>query len=133
MLSVIHKPGLVFLGEVSTGLDIEVREEIFEFLEENIVNKNVTIVLFSHNMSEIERFCTCIIYMRDGDILEICTVKDVVKEYGSVHNYTFRKFKKYKKPSVAVEKELLNNTKGQNNPNKVVNSLSIHPKKQRLR
>lgn len=33
LLSVIHKPDLVILDEVSTGLDIEVREEIFDFLQ----------------------------------------------------------------------------------------------------
>lgn len=130
LLSVIHKPDLVFLDEVSTGLDIEVREEIFEFLEENIVKKNVAMVLVTHNMSEIEHFCTCIIYMHNGDIIEKRTVEDVVKEYGSVHDYTFQQFKKYKKPSVAAEKEVLKNKKGQTDPNKIVNTLSTNPKKQ---
>lgn len=104
LLSVIHKPDLVFLDEVSTGLDIEVREEIFEFLEENIVKKNVAMVLVSHNMSEIERFCTRIIYMHDGDILERRTVKDVLEEYGSVHNYTFQQFKRYKNQVLLLKK-----------------------------
>lgn len=130
LLSVIHKPDLVFLDEVSTGLDIEVREEIFEFLEENIVKKNVAMVLVTHNMSEIEHFCTRIIYMHNGDIIEKRTVEDVVKEYGSVHDYTFQQFKKYKKPSVAAEKEVLKNKKGQTDPNKIVNTLSTNPKKQ---
>ncbi|BDT04824.1 ATP-binding cassette domain-containing protein [Spiroplasma ixodetis] len=87
LLSVIHKPDLVILDEVSTGLDIEVKEEIFDFLQKNIVEKNVAMILVTHNMSEIEHFCTRIIYMHDGDIIEKRTVKEVVKEYGSVHNY----------------------------------------------
>ncbi|WP_342277237.1 hypothetical protein [Spiroplasma endosymbiont of Nebria brevicollis] len=82
-------------------------------------------------MSDIERFCTRIIYMHNGDIIEEHTVKDVVKKYGSVHDYTFQQFKKYKKPSVAVGKELLRNKKGQTDPNKIVNALSTNPKKQR--
>lgn len=52
LLSVIHQPDLVILDELSTGLDIEVREEIFEFLKTNIVEKNVAMILVSHNMSE---------------------------------------------------------------------------------
>ncbi len=51
LLSVIHKPDLVILDEVSTGLDIEVKEEIFDFLQKNIVEKNVAMILVTHNMS----------------------------------------------------------------------------------
>lgn len=98
---------MVILDEVSTGLDIEVREEIFDFLQKNIVEKNVAMVLVSHNMSEIKHFCNRIIYMHDGKIIEKRTVKDVVKEYGSVHDYTFQQFQKYKKPTIAAEKEAL--------------------------
>ncbi len=130
LLSVIHKPDLVILDEVSTGLDIEVREEIFDFLQKNIVEKNVAMVLVSHNMSEIEHFCNRIIYMHDGNIIEKRTVKEVVKEYGSVHDYTFQQFQKYKKPTIAAEKEALAKKKGQQNPNKIVNATKAHPAKQ---
>ncbi|WP_338975462.1 ABC transporter ATP-binding protein [Spiroplasma endosymbiont of Monopis laevigella] len=124
LLSVIHKPDLVILDEVSTGLDIEVKEEIFDFLQKNIVEKNVAMILVTHNMSEIEHFCTSIIYMHDGDIIEKRTVKEVVKEYGSVHNYTSQQFQKYKKPTIAAEKEALSKKKGQQDPNKIVEMFS---------
>lgn len=130
LLSVIHKPDLVILDEVSTGLDIEVREEIFDFLQKNIVEKNVAMVLVTHNMSEIEHFCTRIIYMHDGNIIEKRTVKDVVKEYGSVHDYTFQQFQKYKKPTIATEKATLAKQKGQQDPNKIVNAVKARPSKQ---
>ncbi|WP_338988386.1 ABC transporter ATP-binding protein/permease [Spiroplasma endosymbiont of Dasysyrphus albostriatus] len=130
LLSVIHKPDLVILDEVSTGLDIEVKEEIFDFLQKNIVEKNVAMILVTHNMSEIEHFCTRIIYMHDGDIIEKRTVKEVVKEYGSVHNYTSQQFQKYKKPTIAAEKEALSKKKGQQDPNKIVNAAKTRPSKQ---
>ncbi|WP_338959260.1 ABC transporter ATP-binding protein/permease [Spiroplasma endosymbiont of Tiphia femorata] len=130
LLSVIHKPDLVILDEVSTGLDIEVKEEIFDFLQKNIVEKNVAMILVTHNMSEIEHFCTRIIYMHDGDIIEKRTVKEVVKEYGSVHNYTSQQFQKYKKPTIAAEKEALSKKKGQQDPNKIVNAAKTRTSKQ---
>ncbi|MBP1525782.1 MAG: ABC transporter ATP-binding protein/permease [Spiroplasma ixodetis] len=130
LLSVIHKPDLVILDEVSTGLDIEVKEEIFDFLQKNIVEKNVAMILVTHNMSEIEHFCTRIIYMHDGDIIEKRTVKEVVKEYGSVHNYTSQQFQKYKKPTIAAEKKALSKKKGQQDPNKIVNAAKTRPSKQ---
>lgn len=97
LLSVIHKPDLVILDEVSTGLDIEVREEIFNFLEENIVKQNQALILFSHTMSEIEKFCDKVICMHNGKIIETKTVKDIIKEYGSVHKYMHHQFTTYKK------------------------------------
>ncbi|WP_342218250.1 ABC transporter ATP-binding protein [Spiroplasma endosymbiont of Amphimallon solstitiale] len=57
LLAVIHDPDLVILDEVSTGLDIEVRSEIFEFFRKNIIDKNKTMILVTHNMSEVEEFC----------------------------------------------------------------------------
>lgn len=87
-------------------------------------------ILVTHNMSEIEHFCTRIIYMHDGDIIEKRTVKEVVKEYGSVHNYTSQQFQKYKKPTIAAEKEALSKKKGQQDPNKIVNAAKTRPSKQ---
>jgi len=97
LLSLIHKPDLVILDEVSTGLDIEVKEEIFEFLQTNIVKKNIAMILVSHNMSEIEHFCERIIYMHEGQIIEDTTVKNVINKYGSVDNYIHWQFNKHKK------------------------------------
>ncbi|WP_342276907.1 ABC transporter ATP-binding protein [Spiroplasma endosymbiont of Nebria brevicollis] len=97
LLSVIHQPDLVILDEVSTGLDIEVREEIFEFLQTNIVEKNVAMLLVSHNMSEIERFCTRVIFMNEGEIIEETTVQDIIKIHGCVEKYMHDQLWKYKK------------------------------------
>lgn len=96
LLAVIHKPQLIILDEVSTGLDIEVREDIFEFLEENIVKKNVTMILVTHIMSEVEKFCEKIIFLHNGLIKEQITVKEVIEQYGTVAEYTKVKFKFYK-------------------------------------
>jgi len=98
LLSVIHQPDLVILDEVSTGLDIEVREEIFEFLQTNIVEKNVAMVLVSHNMTEIERFCDRVIFMNEGVIIEDSNVKTIISKYGSVEKYMHDQLLKYKKP-----------------------------------
>ncbi len=97
LLSMIHNPDLVILDEVSTGLDIEVRSEIFQFLKENIIDKNKAMILVSHTMSEIEDFCEKYIYIDNGQIIEAGLVKDLVNKYGSVHNFAWQKFSKSKK------------------------------------
>lgn len=97
LLSMIHNPDLVILDEVSTGLDIEVRSEIFQFLKANIIDKNKAMILVTHTMSEIEDFCQKFIYVHNGKIVESGLVADLVKKYGSVHNYAWKKFATNKK------------------------------------
>ncbi|UNF62483.1 MULTISPECIES: hypothetical protein [Spiroplasma] len=49
-------------------------------------------VLVSHNMEEIEWFCDRIIYLAAGEIKADLPVTKVVKQYGSVFNYTKEMF-----------------------------------------
>lgn len=105
LLSVIHDPDLVILDEVSTGLDIEVRAQIFDFLRENIVKKKKAMILVTHMMSEIEDFCEKFIYIHNGDIKETGKVKDLIKKYGSVHNYTWKMFEENKKADLQKQYE----------------------------
>lgn len=105
LLSVIHDPDLVILDEVSTGLDIEVRAQIFDFLRENIVEKNKAMILVTHMMSEVEDFCEKFIYIHNGVIKETGQVKDLVKKYGSVHNYTWKMFEENKKADLKKQYE----------------------------
>ncbi|KAJ3615540.1 hypothetical protein Zmor_016337 [Zophobas morio] len=88
LLSLIHNPDLVIFDEISTGLDIEVRQEIFDFIEENVIQKNKSLMLVTHNMNEIEEMCNKFIYVDNGVIVEEGMVADIVAKYGSVQNYT---------------------------------------------
>ncbi|WP_245938361.1 ATP-binding cassette domain-containing protein [Spiroplasma phoeniceum] len=91
-MSVIHQPQLVILDEVSTGLDIVVKETIFQFLEQNIITNQRAILLVSHNMEEIQRFCERVIYLSAGKIKADLAVTDIIQKYGSVFNYTKEMF-----------------------------------------
>ncbi|RUO86884.1 ABC transporter ATP-binding protein [Spiroplasma endosymbiont of Megaselia nigra] len=92
LLSVIHQPQLVILDEVSTGLDIAVKETIFQFLEQNIITNQRAMLLVSHNMEEIERFCERVIYLSSGKIKADLAVTDILQKYGSVFNHTKEMF-----------------------------------------
>ncbi|AHF60831.1 hypothetical protein P344_02325 [Spiroplasma mirum ATCC 29335] len=105
LLAVIHDPDLVILDEVSTGLDIEVRAEIFQFLKENIVDKGKAMFLVTHMMSEVEDFCEKYIYVHNGEIKDSGNVKDIVAKYGSVHAYTWKMFELNKKADLQKQYE----------------------------
>ena len=97
LLALIVEPDLLILDELATGLDLEVRERIYELLEKEVLIKpELSVLIVSHNMQEIERFCNQIIFMNEGTITNISSVKDVVVQYGSVEAYVKTKFKEYK-------------------------------------
>ncbi|ARU91195.1 ABC transporter ATP-binding protein [Spiroplasma clarkii] len=105
LLALIHSPDLVIFDEVSTGLDIEVRNQIIEFIKEKVVDTDKSLILVTHTMSEIEQLCNKFIYIHNGTIREAGTVESIVKEYGSVHKYTWKKFNEEKKADLDAEFE----------------------------
>ncbi|QHX36521.1 ABC transporter ATP-binding protein/permease [Spiroplasma sp. BIUS-1] len=121
LLSLIHNPDLVIFDEISTGLDIEVRSEIFDTIKENVVNKNKAMILVTHMMSEIEELCEKYIYIHNGKIREQGLVKDLVKEYGSVHNFTWKKFKEEKAADLKKE-NLQADKENKNKLDRIINS-----------
>jgi ABC-2 type transport system ATP-binding protein len=103
LLGLIHNPDLVILDEVSTGLDIEVRSQILGFIKERVVDTNKSLFLVTHMMSEIEELCNKFIYIHRGEIREVGSVQEIVKKYGSVHNYTWEKFDEEKRADLEKE------------------------------
>lgn len=130
LLALIVEPDLLILDELATGLDLEVRERIYELLEkEFFIKPNLSVLIVSHNMQEIERFCQQIIFMFEGSIISINDVKTVVKEYGSIEEYVKTKFKEYKIGMYDSE-ALLKRLGGENNE-KWAKSWKKHLKKQK--
>ncbi|QEH61486.1 ABC transporter ATP-binding protein [Spiroplasma chinense] len=103
LLGLIHNPDLVIFDEVSTGLDIEVRSQILDFIKEKIVKTDKSLILVTHSMSEIEELCNKYIYIHRGEIRDSGSVESIVKEHGSVHDYTWKKFNEEKKADLEAE------------------------------
>ncbi|AXK50818.1 ABC transporter ATP-binding protein/permease [Spiroplasma alleghenense] len=122
LLCLIHNPDFVILDEISTGLDIEVRSEIFNIIEENIIKPDKGMLLVTHLMKEIEDLCNKFIYIDDGKIQESGLVSDLIKEYGSVENYTMKKFIDSKNKNIKNEKLPLRKLDEKNRFNKIINS-----------
>lgn len=110
LLALIVEPDLLILDELATGLDLEVRERIYELLEKEILtNKELSILIVSHNMNEIERFCNELIFMLNGEIISIHNIKNIVNEYGNVESFVKKQFKEYKigiYNKTAIEKKM---------------------------
>ena len=80
--SLINKPKLLFLDEPTASLDPDVGDFVREYLE-NYKNKNqLTMLLASHNMKEVERLCNKVIMMKQGKIVDNGTCQELIKKHG---------------------------------------------------
>ncbi len=79
LLALIPKPEVVFLDELTTGLDTAARREVWKKLRE-LKEKGVTILLTSHYMDEVEALCDRICIMQKGREIVSGTVKEVIEK-----------------------------------------------------
>src|SRR4030081_1316631 len=76
--ALLHEPRLLVLDEPTTGLDPQVRQEIWQKLEELRRVSGVTILLSTHYMEEAEMLCERLVIMDRGKILASGKPKDLV-------------------------------------------------------
>lgn len=86
LLSLLSKPRVVFLDEFSTGLDFLIKSQIEEFILKYAKKHNITIVLVSHDVNEIEFFAKKIVVLHRGKIILSATKEEVLEEFGSIRN-----------------------------------------------
>ncbi|OLO28230.1 daunorubicin ABC transporter ATP-binding protein [Alkalihalophilus pseudofirmus] len=67
--ALIHNPPLLFLDEPTIGLDVLVKLKIREFLKKINKRFNTTILLTTHDLSDIEALCERVIMLDEGKII----------------------------------------------------------------
>ena len=81
--SLVNKPKLLFLDEPTASLDPDVGDFVREYIERyKKKNNEITILLASHNMQEVERLCDKIIMMKQGKIVDSGTCDELIKKHG---------------------------------------------------
>jgi len=76
--ALLHEPRLLVLDEPTTGLDPQVRQEIWQKLEELRRVSGVTIILSTHYMEEAEKLCERLVVIDHGKILASGTPRELV-------------------------------------------------------
>ena len=80
--SLINKPKLLFLDEPTASLDPDVGDFVRNYIEDYKKKNELTILLASHNMSEVERLCDNVIMMKEGKIVDRGTCKELIDKHG---------------------------------------------------
>jgi ABC-2 type transport system ATP-binding protein len=75
--AVVHRPGVLFLDEPSSGLDPKAAKDIRDLMEDMSRREKHTIVLCTHNLEEAERLCSRVMIIRKGKPLATGSVEDL--------------------------------------------------------
>ena len=80
--AIINDPILLLLDEPTASLDPETGDFVREFLEDFQKERKNSILLASHNMSEVERLCTSVMMMKNGQIIDSGKPEELILKHG---------------------------------------------------
>lgn len=72
--ALVNQPTLLIMDEPTNGLDPLMQQRLFQYLAKQ---KEMTIFLSSHNLTEIQEYCTKVAFIKQGEIIDIV---DLTKE-----------------------------------------------------
>lgn len=81
--SLLHKPKILFLDEPTIGLDAESKKIVRDFIKKLNKNHKTTVILTTHDMTDIEALAKRIILIGKGELLYDGTLSNLKKKYGS--------------------------------------------------
>ena len=80
--ALLNKPRLLLLDEPTVSMDPDTADVIRGYLEDYQRETSATILLASHNMSEVERLCSDVLVLRAGRIVDRGTPSDLIARFG---------------------------------------------------
>lgn len=79
-IGVIHRPKILFLDEPTTGVDVQTRHAIVDYLKE--LNKaGTTLIYTSHHLTEAESLCTKVALIDEGKIIAQNDLQTLLQEH----------------------------------------------------
>lgn len=79
-LALIHEPEVVFLDELTTGLDPQARRTIWDLVL-GIRERGATVFLTTHLMEEAERLCDRVAIIEHGRVIELGTPQELIAKH----------------------------------------------------
>jgi ABC-2 type transport system ATP-binding protein len=80
--SMLHDPEILFLDEPTIGLDIVAKARVREFLASVNRERGVTVLLTTHDLSDIERLCRRLLIIDHGRVIYDGGLDSLIERYG---------------------------------------------------
>ncbi|MEI7512213.1 MAG: ABC transporter ATP-binding protein [Candidatus Uhrbacteria bacterium] len=88
--AIIHKPKLLILDEPTAGVDVALRQKIWDLVR-RLRDDGTTILFTTHYLEEAEQLCDRITLINHGHIIKDGSLKDIQQEF-SKNTITFELF-----------------------------------------
>ena len=85
--ALILDPAVLLLDEPTSALDVSIQAEVLNLLKEIKRQRNLTMILVSHNLAVVGHLCSRIAVMKDGQVVEEAVI-DALRSGTMAHAYT---------------------------------------------
>lgn len=86
--ALVHKPPVIVLDEPTAGVDVELRQGLWQFVR-RLNNEGHTIILTTHYLQEAEELCGRIAMLKEGSIVALDSTRNLLDRY-SGHTLSLR-------------------------------------------
>ena len=84
-MMLIPRPDLLIADEPTSALDVSVQAQVLDLIDELVRDKGMGLILISHDLNLVARYCDRILVMHAGEVVESCAAEDLHK---ATHPYT---------------------------------------------
>jgi ABC-2 type transport system ATP-binding protein len=82
VVALLHDPNVVYLDEPTIGLDVVAKDRIREFILHLNKQRGVTIMLTTHDITDIEKLCKRVIIIDKGQVIYDGSLSAIKQRYG---------------------------------------------------
>lgn len=84
-MMLIPGPDLLIADEPTSALDVSVQAQVLELIDAQVRSRGMGLILISHDLHLVARYCDRIIVMNGGEVVETCAAADL---HNARHPYT---------------------------------------------
>lgn len=84
-MMLIPRPDLLIADEPTSALDVSVQVQVLDLIDELVRDHGMGLILISHDLNLVARYCDRILVMHAGQVVESCAAADLHK---ASHPYT---------------------------------------------
>ena len=107
--TLIHDPKVIYLDEPTIGLDLIVKESIREFIKEQNRLMGITVILTTHDLSDIEELCSRVIIIDSGKLIYDGSISRIKQQFGKYREVNFELLKNPSHLDLPAGAEILSN------------------------
>ncbi|HAB61084.1 MAG TPA: sugar ABC transporter ATP-binding protein [Lachnospiraceae bacterium] len=86
--ALLHNPKVLYLDEPTIGLDLVVKDSMRQAIKEINAEYQTTVILTTHDLSDIEQLCERIIIIDEGKVIYNGTIANIKELYGKRRSVT---------------------------------------------